>query len=307
MIGKLQRVPLREVWKHEAVDLTKWLEGNIDVLNDVLGLSLSDAEREASAGAFSVDLIARDDGGDLVIIENQLEKSDHDHLGKILTYLVALDAKKAIWIVSDPRPEHVGAINWLNETSAASFYLLKIESMKIGDSPPAPLLTLIVGPSEVGREVGKKKEELAERYGIRKEFWTGLLERAKKRTSLHANILPGQYNWIGTGAGRYGLGYNYAIRQHDGQVELYIDRGVQEENKAIFDSLLSSRETIETDFGGALDWQRLDDKRASRIAHVIGLGGWRDEAKWPEIQDAMVDAMIRLEKALRPHIARLKA
>ena len=120
MIGKLQRVPLREVWPHEALDFTKWLENNIDVLNDAIDRSLSSPESEQSAGDFSVDLVAKDESGNLVIIENQLEKSDHDHLGKLITYLTAIGAKTAIWIVADPRPEHVGAISWLNESSAAS-------------------------------------------------------------------------------------------------------------------------------------------------------------------------------------------
>ena len=126
MIGKIKRVGLREVWKHEALDFTTWLEENIDVVSDIIDIELSNAEREASAGKFSVDLVAEDSSGNLVIIENQLEKSNHDHLGKVITYLTVLEAKIAIWIVSDPRPEHIRAISWLNESSSASFYLLKI-------------------------------------------------------------------------------------------------------------------------------------------------------------------------------------
>ncbi len=190
MIGKLQRVPLRDVWKHEALDFTKWLQDNIDVLNEVIDLDLSNPESEQSAGAFSVDLVAEDESGNPVIIENQLEKSNHDHLGKILTYLVAMAAKTAIWIVADPRPEHVSAITWLNESSSANFYLLKMEAIKIGDSTPAPLLTVIVGPSEEGKGVGKTKQEIAERYIIRERFWTKLLEISKLKTKLHANISP---------------------------------------------------------------------------------------------------------------------
>ena len=308
MIGKLQRVSLRDVWKHEALDFTRWLEDNLDVLNDVLDITLSGAEREQSAGAFHVDLVAEDEVGNPVVIENQLGKSDHDHLGKLITYLTAIEAKTAIWIVSNPRPEHVRAISWLNESSSAAFYLLKVEAIKIGDSTPAPLLTLIVGPSEESREVGKTKKELAERYIIRKQFWTGLLEGARAKTKLHANISPGQHNYIGTGAGKYGLSYNYVIRRNDGDVELYIDRGKEgeDENKAIFDELAESKDAIEATCGESLDWQRLDGKRACRIKRNIALGGYRDESKWPEIQDAMIDAMIRLEKALKPHIAELK-
>jgi len=121
-----------------GLDLTKWLQDNIDVLNDALEMSLSNAEREQSAGDFNVDLVAEEEDGSLVVIENQLEKSDHAHLGKLITYLTAIGAKKAIWIVAQPRPEHVAAIAWLNESSAASFYLLKIEGIRINDSAPAP-------------------------------------------------------------------------------------------------------------------------------------------------------------------------
>ncbi len=100
-IGKLQRVPLREVWPHEALDFTRWLHENIEILSEAIGVNLSSIEREQSAGDFHVDILAEDESGNPVIIENQLEKSDHDHLGKLITYLTALDAKTAIWIVSD--------------------------------------------------------------------------------------------------------------------------------------------------------------------------------------------------------------
>lgn len=216
MIGKIDRVPLRDVWKHEAIDFTRWLEENIEVLNDILDLNLTTAEREKDAGDFSVDLVAEDDKGNPVVIENQLERSNHDHLGKLITYLTAVGARIAIWIVSDPRPEHINAISWLNEGSAASFYLLKVEAIRIGESAPAPLLTLIVGPSKEGREVGETKKELAERYDIRHKFWTGLLDYAKTKTKLHAGLSPSEYNWIGTGAGVRGLGYNYGSSPNSG-------------------------------------------------------------------------------------------
>ena len=308
MIGKLQRVPLRDVWKHEALDFTKWLQDNIDVLNEVIDLDLSNPESEQSAGAFSVDLVAEDESGNPVIIETQLEKSNHDHLGKILTYLVAMAAKTAIWIVADPRPEHVSAITWLNESSSANFYLLKIEAIKIGDSTPAPLLTVIVGPSEEGKGVGKTKQEIAERYIIRERFWTRLLEISKQKTKLHANISPTQHNWLGTSSGKRGLGFNYALRKNEAQVELYIDRGKEsdEENKMIFDKLFNNKEEIEKSFGNSLEWERLEGKRACRIRKRIKVGGYRDEEeKWPQIHEAMVNDMIRLEEALRPYIKKL--
>ena len=161
MIGRLHRVPLREVWKHEAYDFTQWLEENIDVLSEALDLTLVNVESEKKTeSAFSVDLVAEKENGETVIIENQLERSNHDHLGKLITYLTAMQASAAVWIVSEPRPEHVAAIAWLNEGSSADFYLLKVEALRIETSPPAPLLTIIVGPTEEAKSVGHAKQEM---------------------------------------------------------------------------------------------------------------------------------------------------
>lgn len=306
-IAKIERLPLREVWAHEALDFTTWLESNVDVLNDVLGLSLDNVERERAAGAFSVDLVAEDESGNPVVIENQLEKSNHDHLGKVVTYLASMEAKAAIWIVSEPRTEHIRAVGWLNE-SAADFYLLKVEAIRIGDSPAAPLLTLIVGPSEEARHVGASKKEFSERYEVRLEWWTELLERAKAKTRIHAAISPGRYSWVGTSAGKRGLNFNYWTRQHETMAELYIDRGPGEEeaNLQILQALKEHREEIEADFGEPLTWQSLEGKRACRVRAPTTSGGYRDpKDRWPEIHDAVVDQMVRLESALSPHIQRL--
>ena len=182
-IGKIERVPLRQVWPHEARDLTRWLEENPDVLSDAVDFELTSVERERSAGAFSADLLGEDANGGTVVIENQLERSDHDHLGKLLTYVAFFDAVAAVWIVAEPRPEHVRAITWLNEASPADFFLLKIEGIRIAGSPPAPLLTRIVGPSAESREVGEVKKDRAERHEIRHRFWTQFLDRARARTA----------------------------------------------------------------------------------------------------------------------------
>lgn len=307
MIQKITRMRLREAFKHEAFDFTKWLQDNLDTLNDVTDLALSNAEREKSAGDFSVDLVAEDEGGNKIIIENQLERSDHNHLGKVITYLVAMDARAAIWIVSDPRPEHINAITWLNEGSSASFYLLKLEAIKIGDSAPAPLLTLIVGPSDESKTIGDAKKEFTERHRLRYAFWAQLLEHARSKTRLHASISPGTDSWVSTGAGKRGLYYNYVVRQHETSVELYIDRGKgsDKENKAIFDALVAKKFEIEKAFGEDLECDRLDTRRACRIRKRISKGGWRDQEKWAEATQATVDTMVRLEKALKPHMQKL--
>ena len=308
-IGKLERVPLRKVWEHEAYDFTQWLQENIDVLNTALDLNLVNVDREQAAGSFSIDLVAEDEGGGTVIIENQLEKSNHDHLGKLITYLSSMGAKAAIWIVSDPRPEHVAAVAWLNESSSAAFYMVKVEAVRIGDSPAAPLFTLIVGPSEETKDVGQTKKEIAERYGIRKRWWSTLIERSAKVNKLHAHITPGEYSWIGASSGVRGLNLNYVITQDECAAELYIDRGKdgEEENKSIFDQLFANKDKIDAAFGEALSWERLEGKRACRIRHTQSGGGYRTpEEQWPALQDAIIQDMDRLEKALRPYLKQLK-
>jgi len=276
LIGKIQRLDLRDVWRHEAYDFTTWLEENIDVLNDALGLSLGTIYREQNAGSFSVDLVAEDDDGNLVVIENQLERSNHDHLGKIITYLTALEAKTAIWVVAEPRPEHIQAIAWLNESDAAAFYLVKVEAISIDGSPPAALMTLITGPSQEAVRVGERKKELAGLHEVRYRFWEQLLRKAKGKTNLHANLSPTHKNWIGTSSGLPSrLFLNYWLRAHDARVELYIDHDTDtgEGNVMIFDQLKENKEQIEEAFGGTLDWEELEKRRACRISKTIPIGG----------------------------------
>ncbi len=307
-ISRLEKVPLRELWPNEAQDFTPWLADNLDLLGEHIGLDLVLVEQEANAGDFSVDIVAETESGDTVIIENQLERTDHDHLGKLLTYLSNLEAKVAIWITADPRPEHEKAIHWLNELAPADigFYLVKVEAYQIGKSPPAPLFTVIAGPSREGKEIGSRKKELAERHILRLEFWQQLLERTRGRSPFHTRRKPTTDNWIAAGAGKSGLSYKYVILKNGARVELYIDTGDEVKNKKIFDALYSRREAIEATFGEPLDWQRMEGRRASRIAYHLTGGGLVDRERWPEIQDAMIEVMGRLEKALKPYVREIK-
>ncbi|MEK6262307.1 MAG: hypothetical protein AABP62_27225 [Planctomycetota bacterium] len=163
MVGKIMRVPLRDVWAHEALDFTPWLLDNLDFLNDVLPFELIEAEREQAAGTSWVDVVAKDADGGIVVIENQLGTSDHDHLGKVLTYLATYEAKRAIWIVRNARPEHIQAINWLNELGPVDFFLVKAETVRIGNSEPAAIFTLITGPSDPLRTAGDTKRRQVSR------------------------------------------------------------------------------------------------------------------------------------------------
>ncbi|HEX8352923.1 MAG TPA: DUF4268 domain-containing protein [Pyrinomonadaceae bacterium] len=151
----------------------------------------------------------------------------------------------------------------------------------------------------------KERKEKAERLPLPR-FWESLLALGEGRTSLHTRMSPSERSYIGAGAGISGLGYWYNVSQHGSRVELYISRQDASANKRMFDELLSHKEEIEAAFGGALLWQRLDEKIACRIAYEMNIGGYRDdEATWRTIQAAMIDAMVKFEKALSPFIPRL--
>jgi hypothetical protein len=183
---------------------------------------------------------------------------------------------------------------------------VKVEAVRIGDSPAAPLLTLIVGPSAETEALSKSKKEFAERFDERQRWWSRLISRPDAK--MHKHISPSSYSWIGTSSGVRGLNLNYVVLQDECAAELYIDRGngAEAENKHIFDQLDGVKTEIEQRFGGPLLWQRLDARRASRIRFTI-LGGYRSpEALWDDIQTRQVDAMNRLNTALQPFLKALK-
>ena len=274
------------------------------MLSDEIGMDISLVQTEASVGKFSVDILAEEENtGKKVVIENQLELTDHDHLGKLITYLSNLEAKIAIWITSDPRPEHTTAVIWLNEISPpdTSFYLVKVEAYKIGDSEPAPLFSTISGPSPEAKEIGEEKQNLAERHLQRLEFWKQLLDKAKEITPLHANVSPSKDNWVTAGAGKSGMGLSYSITMDKGAVELFIDRGPdkKEETDQVPGMIFKNRDKIEEAFGDNLEWDKKEGRRVCRIKSHSTIGGLKNAELWDEIQNDMIERMNRLEKALR--------
>jgi hypothetical protein len=306
-IGKLEPVELRQLWKHEERGFSAWLEANLDVLAQSIGLALQNPERESDAGDFAVDMVVESGEGDRIIIENQLGPTDHDHLGKVITYVTNLDAKGAIWIASRPRPEHIRAVQWLNEISPDdnAFYLVQLAAYRIGSSDPAPLFTLIVGPSAESKVFGKQKKELAERHIQRLAFWEGLLAHAKAKGVLtHAQRSPTKDSWLSAGAGvRSGVSFVYNIWTDGAAVELYIDTGQRSENERIFDLLFSKRAVIEADYGGQLEWDNHEGKRACRVRAEFACEGLHAKEQWSTIQAAMVNRMERLSKVMKPALA----
>lgn len=307
-IKKLDKVDIRDIWKNEASGFTSWLEKNIEILNEILPFSINNIEREQNVGTFSVDLKGVDDNGDLVIIENQLEKSDHDHLGKVITYLSNLDAKTAIWICKEPRPEHLEAVDWLNKYTGFGFYLIKLEAIKIGDSPVAPLFSIVSSPSKEIQEAGEKSKEMSETQNNNLEFWTHLLNKIKsKKISLHSNLSPSNYCYIQTGAGISGLTYVYWITNNSAFIGLYIDKGKdsQDLNKEIFESLSKNKKEIEESFGKRLEWQYTEGTRHCKIIKKYNLG-LKNKEDWDTLQEEMITDMVKFEKAISPFVKKIK-
>ena len=308
-IGRLSRVHLRKVWAHEAHDFTVWLQENLDVLNEHLDFQLVSAEREQSTGSFNVDLLAEDDQGQTVVIENQLERTDHDHLGKLITYLAAFDADTAIWIASEPRAEHVKAVSWLNDSSPASFYLFRVEAVQIGDSPPAPLITPIVGPTIEGKRVASQKKEKSEVEAARYAYWTALLGASAAKSRLFSGLSPSRGPYIQTGAGMTGLSYSYWINKTDARIQFWIDRGKGqgELNNSLFDQLAEHRDQIDEVAGATLTWDRMPDSRGAKVVRELpGMPGYSAGAEeWESSMPTMVDAMEAFHRALDPHLKSL--
>lgn len=309
MVGRLEYVPLREIWKHEAYDFTTWLFENCDVLNDQLGLTITPLEKEKSVGPFNVDILAEDSSGRAVIIENQLNRTDHDHLGKVLTYMSNLNAKVAIWVSTDPRPEHVAAINFLNEVvpQDTHFYLLRLQALRIGGSDPAPLFTIEAGPSEERTAGGEVKKEFAERDKIRYQFFEQLLSRANQITNIFNSVSPvGYQSWVNAGAGKAGIMWTFVAMKKTARAEFFLCHPDFEINKSRYESLLAKKDEIEQKFGEPINWDFNDNRKQQYIRTICPVGGLDNEEKWTDIQKDLVDRIVRLENSIRPHIKLLK-
>ena len=307
-IGRIERVNLRSMWKHEASDFTKWLAENIDYLNEIIDLDLSVESIEEKVGPYRVDIFGESGDGRKVIIENQLERTDHTHLGQLLTYLVNLDVKIAIWIASNPTDEHQAVIAWLNEITPddLSFYLVRVEGIKIaGQDSVAPLFTVIEGPTEERKKIGEEKKEYAQRHMVRRKFWTAFLEKMNSQNNLCQNLNPGTDNWMGIALGKTGVGLNLVISKSYARAEVYINRGTIEENKAYFDKLVAQRQSIEEKFGTPLVWERMDTKVTSRIKHQIEGVNLYNEGDWPKMIDFLIDAATRMHKAFKDAVQKL--
>ena len=176
IVGSIKNVPIRKVWPTEHADFTPWLQAHIGELDNVLGIGLTDPEREVSAGDFSIDLVAETNFGD-VVIENQFGRSDHRHLGQLVTYLSQRDVQRAIWIAEEARAEHVKAVETLNERGVGQIWMVTVRAITIGDSAPAPLFTVVAEPADVEKTV--EPTEFTESQVKRRDFLATLFAQAR--------------------------------------------------------------------------------------------------------------------------------
>lgn len=272
-LGRLERIEdLHSVWHYEATDFTPWLQQNIDLLSETLGLDIQLVEREVAVGAFSVDLVGEEPGsGRAVIIENQLERTDHDHLGKLLTYSAGKSGGVIIWIAKEIRAEHRNALDWLNNATQGNidFYGVELELLRIGDSPMVPNFKIVAAPTAseatVGSNEGRAPSERGKRY---QEFFEDILERIKARPPRVTNATKvGYQSWFSTPSGKGGFTFGLAfVRGQKFQIELYIDMGSRQPNKQAFNEISLGKDAIDEELGATLDWQKLDNRRASRVA-----------------------------------------
>ena len=305
-LGKLKEVDIRSVWAHEQYDFSKWLasEENIKELSDTLNLSLTDIETEKFVGSYRCDIICKDElTGKNVLIENQLEQTNHDHLGKIITYASGLDASVIVWIVANARSEHASAIEWLNKntTDYVAFFLIEVHAYTIGDSSPAPMFKIIEQPNDFAKTTKSlaSKGNLSEAQMCRLEFWNmfnDVLEEKGKPFNKHKASTDHWYT-VAVGSSQCSISIDLVNKEHKIRVGLWIN-----DNKDMFDSMYSYKAEIEAAAGQSLDWFRLDNKKASIISLDIKGLNFKKKDNYPELMDTVIDKVVILKNAIKPYI-----
>lgn len=304
-IGRLIEVDVRELWKHEQYDFSNWLakESNIEYLNEILGLTLIEVDKEINVGPYRCDIVATDETSGLkVIIENQLESTNHDHLGKIITYASGLDAKVIVWIVKEAKEEHRAAIEWLNNytSSEIDFFLIEIHAYKIGDSNPAPKFEVVEKPNDfVKRSKNKDDGELNTSQTERLIFWQLFNDRVELKGKPFNIRKPTTDHWydiaIGTSAAK--IAVDLVNKENCIILELYIHS-----DKDIYDSLYEKKNEIEGETGLTFEWNRLDSKKACRIKHFIYGLDFDNHSNYNQLMDEVIDKAIIMRKVIQKYL-----
>lgn len=304
--GELKKVPLREIWSHEAHDFTPWLESNIEALGVALGLELELTGREASVGDFSLDLLGKDlNSSRTVIIENQFFKTDHDHLGKLLTYAAGFDASIVIWISEEVRDEHRQALEWLNQRTDTEthFFAVVVEILKIDDSKPAFDFKTVVFPNEWQKSKRQRSSTnlspKAEKYGL---YFQAIIDELREKHNFPGVAArPNNQNRHYFAAGIKKIWYEAGFVRGD-KVSAGIYIGVEDKN--LFDLLEGQKAEINSKIGREIEWERLNDKNYSKIS-VYGQGTIESsDSELEKIREWHIENLLKLNEVFTPEIER---
>ncbi len=279
VLGTLKQVDLREAWKNEAYDFTPWVSENMDLLGKALGIDLELVATEKSVGGYSLDILAIDTStGDYVAIENQLEQTDHSHLGQLITYASGVGATAAIWISANVRDEHRQAVEWLNEStnSNLAFFAVQVELLQIDNSAPAPNFKVIASPNDWTKNEISNVDK-SDKQKLYHQFFTDVLNMVKAEMPGITNATKVGYdNWFNYKAGKTGIMYGLAFKAGNKfGCELYIATDSKEKNEEIFDIMFAQKAEIEAVLG-PLSWERLDHRKASRIAALTDVTSYEE-------------------------------
>jgi len=297
-LSKLEKVNLRDVWKHEALDFTNWLAKaeNLELLSDEIGIDITLVQTEASVGKFNVDILAEEDNtGRKIVIENQLESTDHDHLGKIITYASGFDAEIIVWIVKSVRDEHKQAVDWLNEhtDSNINIFAIQMEVWKISDSPYAPKFQVIAKPNDWAKAVKKAttQGELSDTKLLQLEFWTGFKEFVQENSGKVKLRKAYPQHWYDISFGSSNAHLCLTLNSQNGQMacEVYIP-----DSKQLYSDLFEKKEDIERELSESLLWEELPDKKASRIK-LITKGSLSNQSSWGQCYPWLLEKVTKFQ------------
>ena len=316
-LGKLTRIDARKVWTREDYDFTPWLKENIELLGAALGLDLDLVESEVRVGPFAADLVAKDVSSDRwVVIENQLEATDHSHLGQLLTYGAGLDNEAAVfvWISPDFRDEHRAALDWLNEHSdeESLFFGVEIDLLKIDDSSPAPNFRLVSYPNDWKKSGGSARPPISKKGAAYQQFFTGVLSRFKEHYPGETNVskvFP--QNWLSLSIGKSGVWTAWGFTGDKRfRVGMEIDTGDPETSHSYFKQLSQHKDEIESKVGHDLEWERIEGRQACRVYSYYARSPVTVEADahdLEELEEWAAPEMKRMRDAFRSHIQELRA
>lgn len=309
-LSRLKVIPVRDVWKHEAHDFTQWMLDNADVLSDVLGMELELTAAEHPVGGFSLDLIGREVATDnVVIVENQLEQTDHGHLGQIMTYAGGTNPQTIVWCAPSFRDEHRAALDWLNERTDEDtrFFGVEVSAVRIDDSRPAPLFKLVAQPNDWAKQVHAETTAAPTARGAAYlAFWTELLARIRSAHPSWTSSTKGAHaSWIALPFGTSNIQYSLVFSQSGPRIELYFGSADADVNLAAFEKYASHEAQIADAVGSPVHFDPLPNRKACRI-HVPRGSQWVDVLD-TDTHDELMDWFIATMVSFRAVTQNVKA